>query len=159
MAVISNPVDQTITYYVDGKHDRTVTSSGFEANKGGFRIGNHKADKDAWNGKIDEMYLYRNILTAEEIQSVMNNSSPSGIESSGSSQDFRGVILDPVNRIARTIDGTHARNISVYAPDGRKIKDADDANSIRLSDLDKGIYLVSAITPAGTKFSTKISLN
>lgn len=159
VAVISNPADQTISFYVDGKHDRTVTGSGFEANRGGFRIGNHKADKDAWNGKIDEMYLYRSILTPEEIQSVMNNSSPSGIESTGSSQDFRGVILDPVNRMARTIDGTYARNISVYSFDGRKIKETDDANHIRLSDLDSGTYLVSAITPAGTKFSTKISLN
>lgn len=156
VAVVSNPVDQSITFYVDGKRDRTVMGSGFEPNQGGFRIGNHKADKDAWNGSIDEMYLYRGILSPEEIQSVMNNSQTGGISTKCDDPCFAGMVYDPVNRNLRTADGSEARSIAVYSVSGQELKIGANTDRIPMADLPYGLYVVKAVTASGADFSTKI---
>lgn len=156
VAIVSNPVDQSITYYVNGKRDQTVMGSGFEACKGGFRIGSHKADKDYWNGKIDEMYLYRGILTPEEIQRVMNNDHSSGISTENSDPAFAGIVYDPVNRAVRTADGSAARSLAVYSLSGQQLKAASDSSVISMADLSYGLYMVKAVTGSGALFSTKV---
>ncbi len=156
VAIVSNPVDQSITFYIDGKRDRTVMGSGFEPNQGGFRIGNHKADKDAWNGKIDEMYLYRGILTPEEIVKVMNNSTSSGIATECSDPEFAGIVYDPVNKTVCTADGSKARSMAVYSVGGQELKSVSDACRMGLNDFDYGLYVVKAVTESGADFSTKL---
>lgn len=73
VAVVCNPVDLSVTYYINGKRDCTVTAPQFETCTGGFRIGGHKAGKDYFEGRLDEAYLFKGILSAEEIVKVMNN--------------------------------------------------------------------------------------
>lgn len=155
VAIVSNPVDQSITFYVDGKRDRTVMGSGFEPNQGGFRIGNHKADKDAWNGKIDEMYLYRGILTPDEISRVAQNNNTTGIETVCSDSEFSGILYDPVNQSVSTASGEKLRSINVCSISGQRVKTASDTNRLSMADLAEGIYLVNAVTASGADFSTK----
>jgi arylsulfatase len=73
VAVVCNPVDLSVTYYINGLRDCTVSAPSFEACTGGFRIGGHKANKDYFNGKLDEIYFFKGILSADEIREVMNN--------------------------------------------------------------------------------------
>ncbi len=71
VAVVCNPVDLSVTYYINGLRDCTVSAPAFEACTGGFRIGGHKANKDYFQGKLDEIYFFKGILSAEEIREVM----------------------------------------------------------------------------------------
>ncbi|MBQ3632452.1 MAG: sulfatase-like hydrolase/transferase [Prevotella sp.] len=73
VAVVCNPVDRSITYYINGTRDCTVSAQAFEACTGGFRIGGHKASKDYFVGKLDELYFFKGILSADEIRQVMDN--------------------------------------------------------------------------------------
>ena len=71
VAVVCNPVDLSVTYYINGVRDCTVSAPSFEVCTGGFRIGGHKANKDYFNGKLDDLYFFKGILSAAEIKQVM----------------------------------------------------------------------------------------
>jgi sucrose-6-phosphate hydrolase SacC (GH32 family) len=73
VAALCDPVSKTVTYYVDGVRDLTVAANTFEPCTGGFRIGGHKAGKDYWRGKIDELYLFKGLLSREDILKVKDN--------------------------------------------------------------------------------------
>lgn len=73
VTVVCDPAEQTVTYYIDGERDCVLNVSNFEACTGGFRIGGHKAGKDYFEGMIDEAYLFKGVLSADEIRQVMNN--------------------------------------------------------------------------------------
>jgi len=73
VAVVCNPVDLSVTYYINGMRDCTVSAPSFETCTGGFRIGGHKTGKDYFAGKLDELYFFKGILSADEIRQVMNN--------------------------------------------------------------------------------------
>lgn len=73
IAVLCDPVNRNVTYYVDGERDVTVATNSFEACAGGFRIGGHKSGKDYWHGKIDELYLFKGLLTKADILKVKDN--------------------------------------------------------------------------------------
>jgi arylsulfatase A-like enzyme/sucrose-6-phosphate hydrolase SacC (GH32 family) len=73
VAILCDPVNKNVTYYVDGERDVTVSTNAFEACTGGFRIGGHKAGKDYWHGRIDELYLFRGLLSKEEILRIKEN--------------------------------------------------------------------------------------
>ncbi len=70
VAVVSDPVGQSVTFYVDGERDCTVATGSFEACTGGFRIGGHKAGKDYFKGYIDDAWFFKGILSAEEIRQI-----------------------------------------------------------------------------------------
>ena len=70
VSVVCNPADRSITYYINGKRNATVHTSAFENCLGDLRIGAHKAGKDFWCGKIDDLYLFKGILSPKEIQEV-----------------------------------------------------------------------------------------
>ena len=72
VAVVCNPVNLSVTYYINGVRDCTVSAPSFETCTGGFRIGGHKANKDYFQGKLDEVYFFKGILSADEIREVMN---------------------------------------------------------------------------------------
>jgi hypothetical protein len=68
IAVTYNPADRSITYYVDGKVDTTVYALPFEKTLGDIRIGSHKTTRNYWHGKLDDLYIFRGILSPREIQ-------------------------------------------------------------------------------------------
>lgn len=74
VAVICNPSTREITYYLNGEKDTTCyAKAAFESCKGGYRIGGHKASKDYWNGKIDELYLFKGLLSSNDVKRIMND--------------------------------------------------------------------------------------
>lgn len=73
VAVVCNPVDLSVTFYINGKRDCTVAAKSFENCTGGLRIGGHKAGKDFFSGLIDDAYFFKGALTPEEIKKVMDN--------------------------------------------------------------------------------------
>ena len=70
VAVVCDPVGQSITYYINGERDCTVPTGAFEACTGGFRIGGHKAAKDYFKGYIDDAWFFKGILSAEQIRQI-----------------------------------------------------------------------------------------
>ena len=42
----------------------------FEQIFGDIRIGGHKANRNYWNGKIDDLYIYKGIPSPKETQQV-----------------------------------------------------------------------------------------
>ena len=124
VALVCNPVDLSITYYINGERDCTVAAPSFEACTGGFRIGGHKANKDYFEGKLDELYFFKGILTPDEIKQVMNNtidiSKYDGSEDTGE---------DPEPTDSWELDGKHytIRNFSSNAP--AYMQDNNDPNS------------------------------
>ena len=73
VAVVCDPVSQSITYYIDGERDCTLSVGAFETCTGGFRIGGHKAGKDYFKGYIDDAWFFKGILSAEEIRQIRDN--------------------------------------------------------------------------------------
>lgn len=73
VAIVCNPMDQSITYYIDGERDCTLATGSFEACTGGFRIGGHKTGKDYFKGYIDDAWFFKGILSAEEIRQIRDN--------------------------------------------------------------------------------------
>ena len=73
MAIVCNPVEQSITYYVNGERNCTVSVGSFEACTGGFRIGGHKTGKSYFKGYIDDAWFFKGVLSAEQIRQIRDN--------------------------------------------------------------------------------------
>jgi sucrose-6-phosphate hydrolase SacC (GH32 family) len=73
ITILCDPVNKNVTYYVDGERDITVSTNAFETCTGGFRIGGHKSGKDYWHGQIDELYLFKGLLSKEDIIKIKEN--------------------------------------------------------------------------------------
>ena len=73
VAIVSNPVDQSITYYINGERDCTLSVGSFESCAGGFRIGGHKTGKDYFKGYIDDAWFFKGVLSAEQIRQIRDN--------------------------------------------------------------------------------------
>lgn len=72
LAVTYNPADSSITYYINGKQDAVVYTPDFESSVGDLRIGGHKAARNYWHGRIDDLQIFKGILTPSEINKVKN---------------------------------------------------------------------------------------
>jgi hypothetical protein len=74
VAIVCDPANRQVTYYIDGVRDQTVTCNAFEACTGGFRIGAHKSGTQSfWTGQIDELYLFKGMLSGDEIRALRDN--------------------------------------------------------------------------------------
>jgi arylsulfatase len=73
VAIVCDPVSQSVTYYVNGERDCSVGVGTFEACTGGFRIGGHKTGKSYFKGYIDDAWFFKGILSAEEIRQIRDN--------------------------------------------------------------------------------------
>ena len=146
VAVVCNPADRSITYYVDGERDCTVSATNFEACTGGFRIGGHKANKDYWHGMIDELYFFKGILTPDEIKKVRDNNYFTNIN------EIKNVgfslLYDEKSKSVKTSDGSVARQFKVYTTAGQTILSQQDKASLMLGNLPSGTYLVTATDKA-----------
>ncbi len=154
VAVVCNPADQTVTYYINGERDVTVGTNTFEACTGGFRIGGHKAGKDYWNGKIDELYFYKGLLSAEEIRSIRDNkmTSIAGVSADGKC----AIVYDSISRTVRTADGSKMKKMSLYFANGQEMHSESNKSSLKLGNLKSGVYVVSATDKKGEKTSLKL---
>ncbi len=156
VAAVCNPGDRTVTFYVDGKCDAIADANAFEACIGGFRIGGHKANKDYWNGKIDELYFYKGLLTPEEVCDIRDNRVMSGL--STFSGEESGIVFDAISRSLMTADGSSAKSIEVHSIYGQNVKSAVERGTLSLADIEPGIYVVTAIDAAGNRTNSKFVL-
>lgn len=157
VGVVCNPVDRNVTYYIDGERDLTVATNAFEACQGGFRIGGHKNNKDYWHGKIDELYFFKGLLSAEEIRSIRDNTFFStGIDKTGAA-DFR-VVFDNTTRTLRAHDGSTLKSVALHSSTGQEIMSARNKSHVSLGSLPKGVYIASVAGNTGENMSLKITL-
>lgn len=157
VAVVCNPVDRNVTYYIDGERDLTVATNAFEACQGGFRIGGHKNNKDYWHGKIDELYFFKGLLSAEEIRSIRDNTFFStGIDKTGAA-DFR-VVFDNTTRTLRAHDGSTLKSVALHSSTGQEIMSVRNKSHVSLGSLPKGVYIASVAGNTGENMSLKITL-
>ena len=157
VGVVCNPVDRNVTYYIDGERDLTVATNAFEACQGGFRIGGHKNNKDYWHGKIDELYFFKGLLSAEEIRSIRDNTFFStGIDKTGAA-DFR-VVFDNTTRTLRAHDGSALKSVALHSSTGQEIMSVRNKSHVSLGSLPKGVYIASVAGNTGENMSLKITL-
>lgn len=157
VGVVCNPVDRNVTYYIDGERDLTVATNAFEACQGGFRIGGHKNNKDYWHGKIDELYFFKGLLSAEEIRSIRDNTFFStGIYKTGAA-DFR-VVFDNTTRTLRAHDGSTLKSVALHSSTGQEIMSVRNKSHVSLGSLPKGVYIASVAGNTGENMSLKITL-
>lgn len=157
VGVVCNPVDRNVTYYIDGERDLTVATNAFEACQGGFRIGGHKNNKDYWHGKIDELYFFKGLLSAEEIRSIRdNNFFSTGIDKTGAA-DFR-VVFDNTTRTLRAHDGSTLKSVALHSSTGQEIMSVRNKSHVSLGSLPKGVYIASVAGNTGENMSLKITL-
>ena len=153
VAVVCNPADRNVTFYVDGERDRTVSTSAFEACTGGFRIGGHKANKDYWHGRIDELYFFRGLLTPDEIRQVRDGNYITNLRNVEASRF--AISYDAKNSLLTANSPT--QRISIYTATGQSVVSADHQNTIALDTLPHGTYLVTATDLKGSLVSRKIN--
>lgn len=153
VAVVCNPADRNVTFYVDGERDRTVSTSAFEACTGGFRIGGHKANKDYWHGRIDELYFFRGLLTPDEIRQVRDGNYITNLRYVEASRF--AISYDAKNSLLTANSPT--QRISIYTATGQSVVSADHQNTIALDTLPHGTYLVTATDLKGNMVSRKIN--
>lgn len=157
VGVVCNPVDRNVTYYIDGERDLTVATNAFEACQGGFRIGGHKNNKDYWHGKIDELYFFKGLLSAEEIRSIRDNTFFStGIDKTGAA-DLR-VVFDNTTRTLRAHDGSTLKSVALHSSTGQEIMSVRNKSHVSLGSLPKGVYIASVAGNTGENMSLKITL-
>ena len=157
VGVVCNPVDRNVTYYIDGERDLTVATNAFEACQGGFRIGGHKNNKDYWHGKIDELYFFKGLLSAEEIRSIRDNTFFStGIDKTGAA-DFR-VVFDNTTRTLRAHDGSTLKSVALHSSTGQEIMSVRNKSHVSLGSLPNGVYIASVAGNTGENMSLKITL-
>lgn len=157
VGVVCNPVDRNVTYYIDGERDLTVATNAFEACQGGFRIGGHKNNKDYWHGKIDELYFFKGLLSAEEIRSIRDNTFFStGIDKTGAA-DFR-VVFDNTTHTLRAHDGSTLKSVALHSSTGQEIMSVRNKSHVSLGSLPKGVYIASVAGNTGENMSLKITL-
>ena len=87
VAIVCDPVSQSITYFINGERDCTVSTGAFETCTGGFRIGGHKSGKNYFKGYIDDAWFFKGLLSPEQIRQIRDNTfdpTPYYPDSSGS---------------------------------------------------------------------------
>jgi len=157
VAVVCNPADRSVTYYINGERDVTVSTNAFEACKGGFRIGGHKNGKDYWNGMIDELYFFKGLLSAEEIRSIRDNTYPTTGVGNVTKNDFR-IVYDAGASTLRTSDGTRMKTVSVHSSSGQVVLNRTNKASVSLGNLPKGVYVANATSDSGETTALKITM-
>ena len=160
IAAVCNPADKQISYYVDGKRDITVGANTFEACTGGFRIGGHKAGKDYWNGKIDELYFFKGLLSEADINKIKDNTyfKSSSIDTS-KSEGLLKVIYDAKNRMLQAYYDNPISNLLLYSAVGKEVKKASNTDKISTSGLPEGVYIVKLIDEQKNTASQKVLIN
>jgi len=160
VAIVCNPGTRAVTYYINGVKDTTCYTAGaFESCTGGFRIGGHKAGKDFWKGKMDEMYLFKGQLSEVDVKKVMNNT----YDIHASIKEFQNEALldfyhDSENRILNISYVKPIKDILVYSMNGQKIETRWNKDQVYTEHLGKGAYIVRIIDNTGGSISKTIIL-
>ena len=69
------------------------------------------------------------------------------------------LVYDASTRTVRTSDGNKAKSIKVYGISGQEVKSASNINSMLMTDLEKGLYIIKSTDWNGAEYSAKVTLN
>lgn len=122
VAIVCDPVSQSLTYYINGERDCTVSTGAFETCTGGFRIGGHKTGKSYFKGYIDDAWFFKGLLTPEQIRQIRDNTfdpSPYYPDSSGDDPTASDWPLKDRAYIIRNFSGTPAYMVDNVESDNR----------------------------------------
>lgn len=154
VTVICDPVNKQVTYYIDGVRDLTVPTQTFEACTGGFRIGGHKAGKDYWHGKIDELYFFKGLLSGDEIREVRDNTYFNNSANRLKKNRLWNVIYDNERKMLQV--DTIVESIAVYSTAGMLLQEVQRSGTLSISGLSQGIYIVKVVDAQNNKLTKKI---
>ena len=122
VAIVCDPVSQSLTYYINGERDCTVSTGVFETCTGGFRIGGHKTGKSYFKGYIDDAWFFKGLLTPEQIRQIRENTfdpTPYYPDSSGGDSSATDWPLKDHAYTIRNFSGTPAYMVDNVESDNR----------------------------------------
>lgn len=156
IAVVCNPVVQSVTFYINGVRDTTISTGAFETCQGGLRIGGHKADKNYWNGMIDELYCFKGLLSADEIKQIYNNTYLTKIDAITSQR--QGLIYNADNKTIESANGKSYQYMTLYTTAGQQVKQVRNSGILPLDSLSHGVYVLKAKNHEGEVVSLKLMI-
>lgn len=149
VAVVTDPTTtpKTHTFYVDGvKVGETleVKADGWSGPGFGFRIGAHQAgDQSFFTGKLDDVALFKGVLTQEQIQKVM--SGDFGISSvKHVYADQFTVFPNPAKDHIQLAGVENVSQLALFSLDGRMVLTSSSKDFMDLSSVASGNYFVRA---------------
>lgn len=157
VAVVCDPVTSVVAYYINGEKDTTIEAAQFENCTGGFRIGGHKLNKDYWNGKIDELFVYKGILSKDDIKDVMDNkiTFPASHEPLQAENQVV-VFYDRISKVLFVKCEYPVYSVKMYAASGQEIASETNKNEINTSGLPVGAYIVKVQAENGVTVSKRV---
>ncbi|MFB6342750.1 sulfatase-like hydrolase/transferase [Saccharicrinis sp. FJH62] len=156
VAVVCDPQSQTVKYYINGEKNTICYTPAFESCTGGYRIGAHKTgDKNFWNGKIDELYLFKGMLDQAEIQDVMNDNWNHADAVNELQPELFRINPNPVHGFLN-VEGVICIKMELLDISGKVIKKVFETNEMRTDDLVSGQYIVKITTQEGLTGNRKI---
>lgn len=158
VAVVCNPATREVTYYINGVRDVTCyAANAFENSTGGFRIGAHKASRNYWNGKIDELYMFKGLLSGADIVKVMNNTYFVTEVDKVSLDDYSlNAYYD--NNVIKTVGLNPVKRIELYDGSGRLMKTNRDSSQMNVNNLVSGRYILRLEDVVGNKRSKSLMI-
>lgn len=156
IAVVCDPLNKQVSYYIDGVRDLTVPTQTFEACTGGFRIGAHKNGSSGfWNGKIDELYFFKGLLSGEEIRAIRDNSYFDNTNTGIGELNGQQLFYDRQQGYLLVNSSYPMEKITLFTSTGYKMRETTSSRSMLVGDLPDGVYLVTVQDPNGEIFTHK----
>lgn len=160
VAVVCNPATREITYYVDGVKDTTCyAKAAFESTTGAFRIGGHKANKDYWTGMIDELYMFKGLLSSNDVRKIMENTYFTTSNGKSLLHERMKIKYDKVSGKIFVENESLIKNISLFNLQGAQIISENNVNDISTRGIIPGTYVVRIIDQNDLAISKHIVLN
>jgi len=160
VAVVCDPATRAVTYYIDGVKDTTCYAKGaFESCTGGFRIGAHKANKNYWKGRIDELCFFQGLLSETDINNIKNNTY-FNVSSGGKNVKENSFFIyqDSSKQILHIAYSYPIKELSLYSMNGQKLLSKQNSDLISTNNIAKGTYIVSVVAENGATISKNIIL-
>lgn len=164
-ALISDRVEKTLTFMINGIIETIVPLTDVEWCNGNLLIGAQKALQPArfFKGIMDEFYLYKRVLNPAEVRAVMNNE----LNTLGTNADLLTnrktnslyVWPNPANSSIYLGGNDYSgASYSIFTINGTELlKGTYSQNGIDVQTLQRGLYLIHVNTPQETNI-VKVSI-
>ena len=161
ICVAANPGNKTKTFFLNGQQlgEPVNVTTDFISINGGFRIGAHRSGiASFWHGKLDEVCLFKGILTPEQIVNVMNNNF-----------DFLTSLPDIHTGSLRIFPNPASADLYIEGVDnfktavllnmgGKTVLTSNQAHITGLSGIPAGIYILKVESVNELPFYQKVTL-
>ena len=159
IAMTFEPLTKTHKYYVNGSYvGKTVSKNAFESKTGGFRIGAHKNGSSLWNGKLDEVYMYKVVLTEEQISALMSNQE---ITNLNNLEEEKGIFVypNPANNRIHIAINEIPQQVSLLDLSGKLIQSELYTKTLNISAIEAGYYILHLTLNNGENRVTHVTID